>query len=98
MMLLEKSINFSGEIEALEKAIRTGDSNPARVGQLFEGQLKGEASIVDVEKGLLGAEAGDFKSFQEIANNLNEEKRIRRWHASSGTSRNLRLRREHDSD
>lgn len=97
-MLLEKSINFSGEIEALEKAIRTGDSNPARVGQLFEGQLKGEASIVDVEKGLLGAEAGDFAKLQEIADDLNEEKRIRRWHASSGTSRNLRLRREHDSD
>lgn len=97
-MLLEPSINFSGEIEAMEKAIRTGDSNPARVGQIFEGFLKGEASIVDVEKALFGAEAGDFASLETIAYELNEQKRILRWHAASGTSKNLRLHNQYDYD
>jgi len=78
-------INFSGEIEALEKGIRTGDSNPARVGQRFEGFLKGEASIVDVEKALFGAEAGDFDTLAFIADELNEEKIRSRWYAASGT-------------
>lgn len=63
---------LQNEIESIQSAIESGDRNPTRIGIPGIGQLKGEAAVVTVEEGILGAEESDFRALEEIRDTYSE--------------------------
>lgn len=63
---LKEMRELENEIEAIQASIDSGDRNASRVGIPSRGVLKGEASVIDAQRGILGALDSDFRALEEI--------------------------------